>query len=647
MNPDGTDVKVLVNETQVFDYDWSPDSKHLVIARSDGSFASELYILSADGKEAPRNVTRHATFNGDVTWCANGKKLSFISQRRRGSGIFVLSLQKPAAPGAPATSDIDWEDIHLRADQSAPITAEEGSISSDGNRVAFRSSGSSGDDLWVASADGRSLTRVTTGNLRPTQIQWSKRHTDLLYFRDGNGQIRMARPGSGTTTSSSGSTESRSAADSSVVLPFRVKMTIRRDEEFLEMFDQSWRALSEHFYDTKFHGIDWYHARSKYRPLVKHVALKEDLYSLVSLMIGELNASHLGISGFLTQPESATADLGVLFEPTYPGPGLKVAEILKRGPADRRGINLKKDDIILAIDGVELAGKPGSTEPAPNLSKLLNDRAGEMVLLQVVSPGADLKDPKARRRVEVQAASRLQIQTLMYDRWVDRNAARVSELSKGKLGYIHIPSMDEAGLDRFVRSLYSDNFDKEAIVLDVRFNGGGFTHDQVLNYLGARDHTIFKSRFGGEGAVLRSYDRKWARPLVLLINNRSYSDAEIFPSAFRTLGLGRLVGQPTGGHVIGTSSVRLIDGSSFRIPRLGVYTTTGVNMEKEGVKPDVLVEPHPDELTLGKDSQLDKAVQVLLEDVAIWKKKNSPNVASKPGDDKSPEPPTPVLPPGK
>jgi tricorn protease len=164
----------------------------------------------------------------------------------------------------------------------------------------------------------------------------------------------------------------------------------------------------------------------------------------------------------------------------------------------------------------------------------------------------------------------------------------------------------------------------------VRYNGGGFTHDQVLNYLGAKEHTLFRSRFGGEGAVLRSHDRKWARPLVLLINNRSYSDAEILPSAFRTLGLGRLVGQPTGGHVIGTSSVRLIDGSTFRIPRLGVYTLAGVNMEKEGVKPDILVEPHPDELALGKDVQLDKAVEVLLEDVAIWKKKSAASVASKP-----------------
>src|SRR4029077_20215923 len=131
-------------------------------------------------------------------------------------------------------------------------------------------------------------------------------------------------------------------------------------------------------------------------------------------------------------------------------------------------------------------------------------------------------------KVEIVAANHQQVAALMYDRWVQKNALKVAELSKGKLGYIHIPSMDEEGLDKFVRSLYSDNFDKEAIVLDVRFNGGGYTHDQVLNYLGRRDHPISKTRDGGTGLVLRSGDRKWHKPLVLLINNRSFSDAEIF-----------------------------------------------------------------------------------------------------------------------
>jgi tricorn protease len=292
----------------------------------------------------------------------------------------------------------------------------------------------------------------------------------------------------------------------------------------------------------------------------------------------------------------------------------------------------------LSVDGDEV------TETT-DVSQLLNGKLGEMVALQV-SDKVEL-DPKKRRSVEIRAASRRAIAPLTYDRWVNKNAKRVAELSKGKLGYIHIPSMDEEGLDRFVRSLYSDNFDKEAIVLDVRYNGGGFTHDQVLNYLGSREHTIFKQRDGGQGMVMRSHDRKWNKPLVLLINNRSYSDAEIFPNAFRTLGLGKLVGEPTGGFVIGTSAVRLIDGSMFRIPRVGVYTMKGVNMEKEGVQPDVLVEPHPDQLAKGIDAQLDKAVEVLRGDVIAWKKKNQANVVSRPGESDPVTPVVPIMPPAK
>src|SRR5262249_25657225 len=182
-----------------------------------------------------------------------------------------------------------------------------------------------------------------------------------------------------------------------------------------------------------------------------------------------------------------------------------------------------------------------------------------------------------------------------------------------------------------------------------RFNGGGFTHDQILNYLGGREHTFFHHRDGGIGPVLRSYDRKWTKPLVLLINNRSYSDAEIFPSAFRTLGLGKLVGQATGGHVIGTSAIRLIDGSMFRIPRIGVYTIKNVNMEKEGVSPDVPVEQHPDQLAKGVDPQLDKAVEVVQQEVLAWKKTQGA-VAQKPDEAKpattvavpKPAPPMPM-----
>jgi tricorn protease len=614
MNPDGTDQKVVVKDRQVIDYELTSDGKWLAYARLDGSFASEVYVMPATGGEA-KNVTRYATYNAGITFSKDGKRMAFISTRPNLPSLYVLSMQKPAAAGAASSNEIDWEDIHLRVEQPALTPADQGAISPDGNLVAYCSLDASGraEDLWVASVPRGHVSRVTTGHLRPQQITWSKKQTNTVYFRDSEGQIRRVRVGmSGLEAlfAGSGRSPSLGAGDANVI-PFRVKMTIKRDEEFQEIFDQSWRAMAEYFYDAHYHGADWRAVRAKYRPLVKHVAMKEDLYALIHIMLGELNASHLGIFGLGSMPDEFTADLGLIFDENYRGPGLKIAEILKRGPADKRGVNLKPGEFVLSIDGTRV------TEQT-DVSKLLNGKTGESVVLQVAASAT--ADAKATRRVEIQAAGRRSISQLMYERWVEKNAQRVSELSHGKLGYIHIPSMDQEGLTRFVRSLYSDNFDKEAIVLDVRFNSGGFTHDQVLNYLGGREHTLFRQRDGGEGLVLRSYDRKWTKPLVVLINNRSYSDAEIFPSAFKTLGLGKVVGQATGGHVIGTSSIPLIDGSLFSIPRTGVFNSRGENMEKVGVTPDIAVDNDPDQLARGIDAQLERAVQVLSEDVAQWKK---------------------------
>ena len=464
--------------------------------------------------------------------------------------------------------------------------------------VAFNSAG----DLWVASTDGGNVSRLTNRNIGAHLIRWTKGGT--VYFLDSGGSLRTIAPYSASPLS--GTTEPGT-------INFTAKLTIGRDEEFQEVFDQAWRHLADAFYDAKHHGADWKVVREKYRPLVKNVAMKEDLYALVHLMLGELNASHLGIEAELRTPDEHTADLGLLFDETYKGPGLKVAEVLKRGPADKRGVNLKAGDVILAIDRIELTDKV-------NFAQLLNAKVNETVLLEVTSNPAD---PKARRKVETPAVGRGRTGQLMYDRWVEKNAEAVAKQSGGRVGYIHIRSMDEAGLEQFVRCLYSDNFDKDGIVIDVRYNGGGFTHDKVLNYLGAREHTLFRQRDGGEGLVMRSDDRKWTKPSAVLINNRSYSDAEIFPSAYRSLGLGKVVGQTTGGCVIGTVQTALIDGSTFRVPKMGVFTSRGINMEKEGVIPDVAVDAPPEELAKGIDAQLKKAVDVLGVDVAEWKKARS------------------------
>jgi len=606
MTPDGTDAKVVVADKKVVEYDWSPDGKHIAYSRMDGSFASELYIAPVDGSAKPVNVSRYATYNAEVSWSRKNGKIAFISQRNDSFHMYVLSLQKPVADGAtkPDPDDIEWEDLHLRVTKPTSATAYQwGAISPDGSQVAFRGRSNGQDDLWVANSDGGSLNRLTSGGQTPKLIRWAKKNTigGLIYFLNSSGELRYAKTSMGGFGSSGPVSEPPK-------VPFVAKMNVSRDDEFNQMFAQSWKALADHFYDPKYHGADWTAVRAKYAPLVKHCTMREDLYTLVTLMLGELNASHLGISGKLPTPDENTADLGLLFDDAYTGNGLKIAEVLKRGPADKKGMDLKPGDVITHMDRMELTA-------AVNVPKLLNTKVGEGVLLTLANGTG-----KGVRRVEVVAVTRDRTSKLMYERWVERNAEAVAKQSGGKLGYIHIPSMDDTGLEAFVRSLYSDNFDKDAIVLDVRYNGGGFTHDKVLNYLNGKEHTRFVQRDGGDGFVLRDNDRKFAKPLVVLTNNRSYSDAEIFPHAFRASGLGKVVGQATGGLVIGTTSTRLIDGSTFRLPRTGVFTNANQDMDRAGVKPDVAVEITADDWAKGVDSQIATAVRVLTDDVAAWRK---------------------------
>ena len=287
----------------------------------DGHWASEVYITPANGPtpaDPVRNVTRYATYNAGITWSKTGNKLAFISERGgTGSQLYILALQKPSVAGVAVGTDIDWEDVHLRATQISSMDTWEGAISPDGSKVAFRGR-QNGDDLWVASTNGKELLRLTSGqSAADADSVVAGRLPAVDLFPRQYGQLRMTS-GSGVGTPA--------------VVPFEAKMTIRREEEFAEIFEQCWRALNESFYDVHFHGANWLAVREKYRPLVKHVVLREDFDALISLMLGELNASHLGImSPDYPTPKQYTADLGLLFDHQYRGPGLRVAEFSSVG----------------------------------------------------------------------------------------------------------------------------------------------------------------------------------------------------------------------------------------------------------------------------------------------------------------------------
>jgi C-terminal processing protease CtpA/Prc len=376
--------------------------------------------------------------------------------------------------------------------------------------------------------------------------------------------------------------------------------------EMTQLFDEAWRKMRDGFYDPKMHGCDWDGVRARYRPVVHNLTYKEDFYALFNLALGELNASHTGISGPREVEAVATASLGVAFDDGFPGPGLKVRSVMAKGPADRDRSRLRPGDVILQIDGVE----PASNEDA---FRLLTGRAGKRVeLILGAGSGAAKGEGKSGQSatVVIRAITPAACRQLEYERWVKEREGLVDRLSARRLAYVHLAGMGAANLEAFRRMALGDAEQKRGLVLDLRFNGGGSVADEMFSILNNR---VFGYRLirGDEGFVPAPMPA-FTRPVIVLANEASFSNAEVFPWGFRALKLGKIVGVPTFGGVIGTGGTNLIDGSSLRMPAVGSYTIDCANMENNGCPPDILVEHTLDDIQAKHDRQLEIAVAELL-----------------------------------
>ncbi|MDT7896500.1 MAG: S41 family peptidase [Armatimonadota bacterium] len=627
--------KVVAQGPFIGEFAWSPDGRWICFNRRDhANNVTDLHIVAWDGGESV-NVTRMPYWNGNIVWTRDGKHLVFRSRRTDdNTDIFVLPLERPkekldeeergegrgtgserisgrgvpeplpffaALQTAPADSAqrksperkegekklpevrIDFTDIHKRVRRLTATVFNEGgfAVSPDSKTVVFVAAPVDQPEIWSVPLEGGSLTRLVTG-VSASQLQFSP-DGNRLYFLSTGGSIRyLARP-----TNAIGAVN------------FTARMVVDRFVELQHMFDEGWRLLREQFYDEKMHGVNWDAMREKYRPLIEQVANKEDFYALVSLMLGELNASHLGIGG-PTVSGAETAYLGVWFDPDHRGPGVKVARVLKNSPADKDESRLRVGEFILAIDGTEVSNNE-------QLWEALADKAGRVVELLV----NDKPTKEGARTVKIKPINRGQWADLLYDEWVETRKQWVERWSGGRIGYIHIRAMSPSELRKFEREFYAEVVGKkEALIIDVRFNGGGRIHDELLSILKRRLYAT--EQYRGAPPFTQPF-QVWQKPTIVLINEFSASDAEIFPKAFRDLGLGKLVGVPTYGGVIGTYNVTLIDGATFfRVPVTGWRTLDGVNLENYGVKPDILVELSPDDNANGNDRQLEVAVKELL-----------------------------------
>jgi len=618
MNVDGSNQKAVMDQAQILHADWSPDSKWIAFSRPTHGHREDIYIVPADGGEVV-NVSRHANDDWHPLWTKDGKRLSFASRTDEGdylikyiwltkedwdkynAGEFDKEEEKEEKAESKSegkseedkekkveqvTVKIDWKDIHRRI---VTVTHVRGFYwnydqSPDGKHYAFPSSNFGGVNLWTVDWKGEHLRRLTKGNQFPDDIRW-KKDNETVVFLGNQGTIT-------TITDQDGASQSD--------LGFNVKLTVDWAAEQVQKFNEAWRLLYDGFYDDTFHGTDWKAMHEKYLLLLKAARTHSDVSDVLREMIGELSASHLGVYGGGDNDEEKiqTGYIGILYDEKYHGSGIKVTQVVSETPADRVESKINPGDYILSIDTVRIT-------PDFNFYDLLNDKVGKKIDLVV----ADNPGGKKSRKITLEAIDFPTFRERKYEDWVTANRAMVDSLSGGRVGYLHIAAMGGDDYRRFMEDLFGEVWNKDAMVMDIRFNNGGSVHDQILTVLMRRRYGYTRNR--GQEVSYNSLDR-WDKPIVLVINERCYSDGEIFPMGFKALGLGKVVGVPTFGAVIGTNDVDLIDGTGFRVPSAGWYDMRGKDLENWGIEPDIYVDRPPEESLAGRDSQLERAVAELM-----------------------------------
>ena len=599
---------------------WSPDGNWLAYSLEDLNFNAEVYIHPADDSADPVNVSMHPRGDYRPVWSPDGSKIGFISARNnRDNDLWFVWLkesdwektmqdweeeeddedkEKKSDEDEKEPVQIDFEQIHERLKQVTSLPGDENNIliSEDGGTFYFTASSPSGKgtDLFSIEWDGKEMKQLTRGGQNPSFLRSGEKHIYML--RKG----RLARMGL--------------AGNKTENIAFAASMKIDHTMERKQIFEEACRTLTAGFYDPDFHGRDWESIKEKYREWAMMASTKRDFRDIFNIMVGQLDASHMGLYGKdrAETQEEKTGLLGIEIEPARGG--VRVVRVIPDTPADRTFSRLYQGDLITAVDG-----RP--VEAEVNFYSLLVNKPDEKLLLSVEN-----KEGK-EREVAIRPAE--SIRRELYDEWVDRRRDLTEKISDGKLGYLHIQAMGWRSFERFERDFTAAASGREGIVIDVRYNGGGWTTDYLMAVLNIDQHAYTIPR--GAAQNLEKEHQKfreyypyaerlpfypWMKPSVAICNESSYSNAEIFSHAYKTLDIGTLVGKPTFGAVISTGGKRLIDGSYVRLPFRGWYVkATDENMEHGPAVPDIIVDNPPGSKAKNKDPQLKKAVEVLLEKI--------------------------------
>ena len=632
-------------------YDWSPDSKWIAYLDYSGRNFRNAKIVPVSGG-IPQFVSFLANTAGmQLKWSADGKFLLFITNQRTEDGkvaridllprvprfredqfrdLFKEEKQtpnevppevKPEAKTEMPTSgntsgpEEPKKDVKAEAGKEKEKKVEPTKIIFEGinERLTFLPVGLDVDNSLAISPDGKTLVFVATvaghQNIysysldelakeppvakqltstpgRKSEIQFTKDGKEIFYLDDG----KIAR----------------TVIENPKPVPVAVsaEMDVDFNREKNEVFEEAWRALRDNFYDSTMKGKDWAALKTQYAPLIAASRNGDEMRRLISLMIGELNASHMGIGGPQTDAaKPSTGRLGLYFNPgEYESTGkFHITEVVDQSPAAVGGI--KPGEYLVAIDGTKLT-------PSSNLQQLMEYKIDRRTGITV----ADAKG--VERTVFLKPVNLYTSKNLLYRDWVNQSRAYVDRISHGKLGYVHIPDMSENSLNQLAIDLDAQNMTKKGVVIDIRNNNGGFVNAYAIDIFARRGYMTMTPR-GLTASPARTVlgQRSLELPTVLVTNQHSLSDAEDFTEGYRTLALGKVVGEPTAGWIIYTGGTQLIDGSTLRLPMIRVTDHEGKDMELNPRSVDLEVENQMGASYAGVDMQLDRAVQELLNQI--------------------------------
>lgn len=617
-------------------YTWSPDSKWLLVTfgNPERMFTPEVGLVSADGKEF-RNLTQSGYDDVQPKWAMDGKAMIWGSTREgtlsqalnaTSGDVFAMHFTKAgydrsrlskeeaalakeqedkdkkeadekakaAASASPAPSPspkpddkkpltFDWDGLTERKSRLTVHTSaiSDWALSKDGEKLFYLTNFDKGNDLWVTEIRTRETKLFNKLGANNTYMELSPDGKFLFVIADGRAVKVDAESGK------------------SEPIGVNTEMVLNYSAEKEYIFDHAWRQMKQKLIFPDLGGVDWDLYYTAYRRFLPHINNNYDYAEMLSEMLGEMNVSHTGAYYNPQFPTGdQTASLGVLYDYSHNGNGVKIAEVIQGGPVDLAASGVRAGHIIESIDGTTI-------DASMDFYKLLNRKAGKYTLISVYDPAANNRWDES-----VKPIGRGEENELLYKRWVRQRRAETERLSGGRIGYIHVRSMNDTSMRAAVDESLGLNIGKDAIIVDTRFNGGGSIHEQLSDFLSGKKY--FDVLPHGQYVGSEPFD-KWIKPSIVLVGESNYSDAHLFPLAYKAKGIGQVVGMPVPGTGTFVWWENQIDPTiRFGIPMGCWRSLDGKCGENNQMEPDILVRNEPEIMATGRDQQVEAAVKELM-----------------------------------